>query len=137
MIAGEMHIWDVLDSTWANVGPIRGPQGPPGEDGIIGADGADGQSAYEIAVANGFDGTEAEWLESLDGATADLATPTSDGLMSSEDKAALDSVPSTTIIVVNHSADGQAARPASAAAVYWVGSVAPQNALRGDMWNEE
>ena len=42
MIAGEMHIWDVLDSMWVNVGPIRGPQGPPGEDGIIGADGADG-----------------------------------------------------------------------------------------------
>lgn len=27
--------------------------------------GDDGQSAYEIAVANGFVGTEAEWLESL------------------------------------------------------------------------
>lgn len=67
MIAGEMHIWDVLDSMWVNVGPIRGPQGPPGEDGIIGADGEDGQSAYEIAVANGFEGTEAEWLESLVG----------------------------------------------------------------------
>lgn len=67
MIAGEMHIWDVLDSMWVNVGPIRGPQGPPGEDGIIGADGADGQSAYEIAVANGFEGTETEWLESLVG----------------------------------------------------------------------
>ena len=30
--------------------------------------GADGKSAYEIAVANGFSGTEAEWLESLKGA---------------------------------------------------------------------
>lgn len=27
-----------------------------------------GKSAYEIAVANGFDGTEAEWLASLKGA---------------------------------------------------------------------
>ena len=33
-----------------------------------GADGADGRSAYEIAVANGFVGTEAEWLASLQGA---------------------------------------------------------------------
>lgn len=30
--------------------------------------GLDGKSAYEIAVENGFEGTEAEWLESLNGA---------------------------------------------------------------------
>lgn len=29
--------------------------------------GKDGKSAYEIAVSNGFKGTEAEWLESLRG----------------------------------------------------------------------
>lgn len=29
--------------------------------------GRDGKSAYEIALANGFEGTEAEWLESLKG----------------------------------------------------------------------
>ena len=29
--------------------------------------GKDGASAYEIAVANGFDGTEQEWLKSLKG----------------------------------------------------------------------
>lgn len=29
--------------------------------------GRDGESAYEIAVKNGFDGTETEWLESLHG----------------------------------------------------------------------
>jgi hypothetical protein len=40
-----------------------GEQGPPGADGINGADGA---SAYEIAVANGFNGTEQEWLASLE-----------------------------------------------------------------------
>lgn len=32
--------------------------------------GADGLSAYEVAVKNGFEGTEADWLESLDGKTA-------------------------------------------------------------------
>jgi hypothetical protein len=43
-------------------------------DGIIsalelnGIPGADGASAYEIAVANGFVGTEAAWLASLQGA---------------------------------------------------------------------
>lgn len=40
---------------------IQGPQGPQGEPGPKGA------SAYEVAVANGFEGTEEEWLESLKG----------------------------------------------------------------------
>jgi hypothetical protein len=40
-------------------------QGPPGVDGT---DGTDGASAYQIAVANGFTGTEQEWLDSLEGA---------------------------------------------------------------------
>ena len=31
-----------------------------------------GKSAYEIAVENGFEGTEMEWLESLKGETPDL-----------------------------------------------------------------
>ena len=53
-----------------------GADGAPGQDGIDGQNGADGQdgvngsdgkSAYEIAVANGFTGTEVEWLESLKG----------------------------------------------------------------------
>lgn len=34
---------------------------------IHGRDGADGKSAYEIAVENGFKGSEAAWLESLAG----------------------------------------------------------------------
>ena len=32
-----------------------------------------GKSAYEIAVENGFQGTETEWLESLKGETPDLS----------------------------------------------------------------
>ena len=32
-----------------------------------GVDGENGKSAYELAVANGFEGTEEEWLESLKG----------------------------------------------------------------------
>jgi hypothetical protein len=35
--------------------------------GTAGQDGTDGQSAFEVAVANGFVGTEAEWLDSLQG----------------------------------------------------------------------
>ena len=40
------------------------------DDGDDGRDGADGASAYEIAVENGFDGTEQEWLDSLQGEDA-------------------------------------------------------------------
>ncbi|ANK66599.1 hypothetical protein [Loigolactobacillus backii] len=34
---------------------------------VSGQPGTDGKSAYELAVANGFSGTEAEWLASLKG----------------------------------------------------------------------
>ena len=46
---------------------IQGPTGEDGVDGTDGADGADGPSAYEVAVGNGFVGTEAQWLASLVG----------------------------------------------------------------------
>ena len=36
-------------------------------DSVRGAAGEDGKSAYEIAVENGFEGTEEEWLASLKG----------------------------------------------------------------------
>lgn len=50
-------------------GPIgpRGPVGPAGPRGFRGEDGQDGLSAYEIAVEQGFVGTEEEWLLSLKG----------------------------------------------------------------------
>ena len=41
--------------------------GADGTNGQDGKDGIDGKSAYEIAIANGFFGTESEWLESLKG----------------------------------------------------------------------
>lgn len=45
----------------------RGPEGPQGIQGPPGADGAPGSSAYQVAVAAGFAGTETEWLASLVG----------------------------------------------------------------------
>lgn len=44
-----------------------GAPGPAGKDGVDGAPGADGDSAYTVAVNNGFIGTEEQWLESLKG----------------------------------------------------------------------
>lgn len=57
-------------------GPIGdvGPQGPPGIQGPEGIPGKPGEtgnpgdSAYQVAVNNGFNGSEQDWLDSLQGA---------------------------------------------------------------------
>lgn len=54
------------------VGPAgsTGAQGPQGDAGVAGQDGIngqDGKSAYQVAVDQGFIGTELEWLASLIG----------------------------------------------------------------------
>lgn len=80
------------DSKLAQIGP--------GKDGVDGKDGADGKSAYEIAVAEGFQGTEQAWLASLkgkdgtDATTTEIATSEKNGLMSKEDKTKLDNLSS-------------------------------------------
>lgn len=48
--------WDDLNRRWVNNGKLQG---------------ANGKSAYEIAVDEGFVGTETDWLESLNGAKGD------------------------------------------------------------------
>ena len=67
MVAEDLWIAsDTLDglvyngSVWINIGPLQGPQG---------IQGIDGKSAYDVAVENGFVGTEAQWLTSLIGDT--------------------------------------------------------------------
>lgn len=45
----------------------EGPPGPAGPQGPAGPAGPQGLSAYEVALANGFVGTEQEWLDSLVG----------------------------------------------------------------------
>lgn len=45
-----------------------GTPGQPGSDGAPGRDGTDGKSAYEVAVAGGYAGSQAQWLASLKGA---------------------------------------------------------------------
>lgn len=42
---------------------------------MSGGGGAEGKSAYEVAVDNGFEGTEEEWLESLKGKPGDKGEP--------------------------------------------------------------
>ena len=72
----------------------QGPQGPQGIQGVAGPSGAsgtagpagdqgingtNGRSAYEIAVLNGFVGTETQWLLSLVGATGPQGIPGTNG----------------------------------------------------------
>jgi hypothetical protein len=49
----------------------KGDKGDTGEKGENGQDGQDGKSAYQIAIDNGFVGTESEWLASLKGEKGD------------------------------------------------------------------
>ena len=62
-----------------------GPQGEPGAPGATGPQGPkgeagnDGASAYELAVAAGFTGTQAQWLGSLKGRRARKAIPAPKG----------------------------------------------------------
>lgn len=71
IINGDLYVWD--GTTWINSGRIQGPQGDQGPMGLTGpkgdpgVDGADGISAYQVALNNGFIGTEADWLASLEG----------------------------------------------------------------------
>lgn len=67
-VVGDNLILTQVDGATINAGNVRGPKGDTGDTGPQGADGfigVDGLSAYEVAVENGFVGTEEEWLEYL------------------------------------------------------------------------
>ena len=48
---------------------VAGKDGKDGVNGVSGSNGKDGLSAYQVAVANGYTGTQTQWLQSLVGAT--------------------------------------------------------------------
>lgn len=52
----------------------KGDKGDKGDTGEQGRTGANGASAYGVAVANGYEGTEEEWLLSLKGDKGDSVT---------------------------------------------------------------
>lgn len=77
-------VYNLVTSYPGTVGPQgpQGPQGRPGSDGVDGEDGApgaDGKSAYQIAVDNGYTGTEAQFAELLMSAADKLDKPSVPG----------------------------------------------------------
>ena len=48
---------------------VAGKDGKDGVNGVSGSNGKDGLSAYQVAVANGYQGTQTQWLQSLVGKT--------------------------------------------------------------------
>lgn len=68
-VDGDYYLDDATGNVYAKVGGswsvVANIKGAPGADGD---DGADGDSAYQIALNNGYVGSEASWLASLQGA---------------------------------------------------------------------
>lgn len=67
----DTEIKNEINNLKEKIEDIQITQGPPGEEG---------KSAYEIAVENGFIGTEEEWLESLRGKDGEHGLNGSDGV---------------------------------------------------------
>ncbi|NBU81384.1 MAG: DUF1566 domain-containing protein [Flavobacteriaceae bacterium] len=75
-------------------GPI-GPIGPAGAAGTNGTNGTNGSSAYQIAIANGFVGTEAQWLASLKGEQGLQGLPGTNGTQGPAGPAGTNGAPGT------------------------------------------
>lgn len=72
---GDLSVqWQSLweDTTTGEVFTMRGPKGDPGAPGRKGDPGSRGSSAYDIALKNGFDGSEEDWLKTLKGVPGSL-----------------------------------------------------------------
>ncbi len=59
------HFWGWTGSAFEDLGTVQGPQGLQGQQGERGVEGPEGKSAYQVAVDNGFEGTETEWLDTV------------------------------------------------------------------------
>lgn len=67
----------------------------------------------------------------------DAATAATDAELAAAqaaDDARLTDLETGVMVVVEHGENGAAARPVGAAAVYWIGTVEPVNALDNDWW---
>ena len=63
-----------------SVDTVAGEKGDKGDKGDTGTDGQNGKSAYQVAVDNGFVGTEQQWLASLEGQDGTNGSDGQDGI---------------------------------------------------------
>ena len=73
------QIWKIYNTTTDRWEENDGGVGWVASDTGGGGGGADGDSAYQVAVNNGFNGTEAQWLASLIGAQGPAGNDGQDG----------------------------------------------------------
>ena len=59
------------DGTKSTCNVLNGTKGSKGDTGAAGSAGTNGKSAYELAVAGGYTGTQTEWIASLKGEKGD------------------------------------------------------------------
>ncbi|ESW92918.1 hypothetical protein NKL07_21790 [Mesorhizobium sp. C280B] len=116
-------VTDIADAT-----DDRGTKGDKGDDGDQGDTGADGKSAYQIAVDNGFVGTEAEWLDAYVNETAEAATASAIAARDTADAKAI----LTANDVVTTSAAALAAQDARDASLNFRGYFASTAAALGN-----
>ena len=100
-----------------------GPAGADGADGADGSPGVDGDSAYEVAVANGFGGDETAWLASLVGADGADGAPGADGA-----DGTVNVTPTLGVFVVGNGTEFVGESGATARDSLGLGSAAVENA---------
>ncbi len=121
---GVAYVWNttVDPAKFDDAGPVVGADGQPGATGL---------SAYQVAVANGFTGTEQEWLDSLIGPAGPTETSSDAGNISKLGTDGKIFTPATNLTgylpLAGGTMTGMITMPASAAGemVQRFGSVAP------------
>ena len=78
------------DFTPEQLAALKGADGQNGTNGVDGQDGENGKSAYEVAVANGYNGTVEAWLNSLKGADGQNGSNGADGQDGHDGKSAFE-----------------------------------------------
>jgi hypothetical protein len=83
--------------------------------GVGGEQSVAGDSAYQVAVDNGFAGTESQWLDSLVGSTGPEGPKGDTGLAGTTDYEQLDNLPDLSVYATQSYADSAAATAVAAA----------------------
>lgn len=124
---------DTMTAIWARIEGAKGEQGEPGEPGADGSPqwmGAWSAGEYEAGQAVSHDGSSY-----VANTTTSEEPPHADWDVLAEKGSSGGIDPGDGLVVVQHGATADTARP-TAGIVYWMGSVAPDYRVTGDLWLE-